>query len=112
MTARFSQSALLVFALASGISLSSTSRGQEAPREQPSEQSAVALPPAPQGVEVLARGPVHEAFATPTTDPAPTKPVRKAPPAVLDELPPSEKPEGATCIGGYLALDDERSDLL
>src|SRR6267378_441717 len=50
---------------------------------------------------VLARGPVHEAFATPTTDPVAAKPVLKAPPTALEELPPSEKPEGnATWIGG------------
>src|SRR5262249_4395762 len=52
------------------------------------------LPPVPKGVEVLARGPVHEAFATPTTEPAPTKAVAKKPPKPLDELPPEEKPEG------------------
>jgi WXXGXW repeat (2 copies) len=112
MTARFSQSALVVFVIAGGISLSPMSWGQEASREQPSEQSAAAVPSLPQGVEVLARGPVHEAFATPTTEPAPTKPVLKAPPTVLDELPPNEKPEGATWIGGYWAWDDERSDFL
>ena len=31
------------------------------------------LPPVPKGVEVLARGPVHEAFASLTAEPAPTK---------------------------------------
>jgi hypothetical protein len=112
MLAHFPKVTFFVLMLASGFSLAAASHGQEAPREQASEQPAAALPPAPQGVEVLARGPVHEAFATPTTDPAPTKPVRKAPPAVLDELPPSEKPEGATWIGGYWAWDDERSDFL
>src|SRR5262249_3588812 len=107
-----SQSAFLVFVIAGGISLSPMSRGQEASREQPSEQSAAAVPPVPQGVEVLARGPVHEAFATPTTDPAPTKTVLKAPPTALDALPPDEKPEGAIWIAGYWAWDDERSDFL
>src|SRR5262245_39448913 len=60
------------------------------------------LPPVPKGVEVLARGPVHEAFATPTAEPAPTKSVAKKPPKALDELPPEEKPDGdVVWIGGY-----------
>jgi hypothetical protein len=71
------------------------------------------LPPVPKGVEVLARGPVHEAFATPTAEPAPTKSVAKQPPKTLDELPPEEKPEGeAVWIGGYWHWDDDRNDFL
>src|SRR6516162_7694295 len=67
--------------------------GQEA--APPSSGGASSdLPPVPKGVEVLARGPVHEAFATPTTEPAPTKSVAKKPPQMLDELPPDQKPEG------------------
>ncbi len=70
-------------------------------------------PPAPQGVEVLARGPVHEAFASPMTEPVPTQPVPKRPPRPLEELPPQEKPEGQVIwIGGYWAWDDERKDYL
>lgn len=90
-------------------------RGEEASpsREQPAEPAADELPPVPQGIEVLARGPVHEAFATPATDPAPTKPVPKQPPEPLEELPPDEKPEGnVVWIGGYWAWDDERNDFL
>jgi len=70
-------------------------------------------PPAPKGVEVLARGPVHEAFASPMTEPAPTQPVPKRPPKPLEELPPQEKPDGQVIwIGGYWAWDDERKDFL
>jgi hypothetical protein len=70
-------------------------------------------PPVPQGIEVLARGPVHEAFATPTTEPRPTPLVSKKPPPPLDEMPPDEKPEGDLLwIGGYWAWDDDRSDFL
>ncbi len=70
-------------------------------------------PPAPKGVEVLARGPVHEAFASPMTEPVPTQPVPKRPPKPLEELPPQEKPEGQVIwIGGYWAWDDERKDFL
>jgi len=70
-------------------------------------------PPVPEGVEVQARGPVHEAFATLTGDPVPSKPISKQPPAPLEEMPPDEKPEGNhTWIGGYWAWDDDRSDYL
>ena len=70
-------------------------------------------PPLPKGIEVLARGPVHEAFASLAGEPVPTKPVAKQPPKPLDELPPAEKPEGnVVWIGGYWAWDDERKDFL
>ena len=39
-----------------------------------------------QGVEVQARGPVHEAFATPIGEPKPTGTVNKKPPPQLDEM--------------------------
>ena len=68
-----------------------------------------------QGVQVLMRGPVHEAFAeTVTFDPEPGIVVRKAPPAAIEELPPDQRPEGANVawIPGYWAWDDERSDFL
>ncbi len=66
-------------------------------------------------VQVLTRGPVHEAFAeTVTFDPEPGMVVPKAPPAAIEELPPEQKPEGAnvTWIPGYWGWDDERSDFL
>src|SRR5258708_4794574 len=53
------------------------------------------LPAVPKGVEVLTRGPVHEAFASLTTEAAPTTPVAKQPPKPIEEMPPQEKPEGA-----------------
>src|SRR4051794_9243927 len=47
------------------------------------------------GVEILARGPVHEAYAQPyAADPAPTPVVPKAPPPPIHELPPDNKPDG------------------
>ncbi len=59
----------------------------------------------PQGVEVLARGPVHEAFATPTAEPKPTGAVNKKPPAPLDEMAPEDRPEGdMVWIAGYWGL--------
>ena len=67
------------------------------------------------GIEVLTRGPVHEAFAeTVTFDPEPGVVVPKAAPDAIEELPPEQKPEGANVawIPGYWAWDDERSDFL
>jgi hypothetical protein len=61
----------------------------------------------------MTRGPVHEAFATPATEPVPTKPISKEPPKQLEEMPPDQKPEGnVVWIGGYWAWDDDRNDFL
>ena len=80
---------------------------------------ATPAPPAPanaeQGVQVLTRGPVHEAFAeTVTFDPEPGIVVPKAPPAAIEEVPPEQRPEGANVawIPGYWGWDDERNDFL
>src|SRR5438093_8875804 len=70
---------------------------------------------ADEGVEVLTRGPVHEAFAeTIAFDPQPGIVVPKAPPDPIEELPPDERPEGANVawIPGYWAWDDDREDFL
>src|SRR5436305_945434 len=69
----------------------------------------------PEGVEVQARGPVHEAFGEPTNargTPGPV--VSKAPPAPVEEAPPQEKPEGdnVSWIPGYWSWDDEAADFL
>jgi hypothetical protein len=67
----------------------------------------------PRGVEVLARGPVHEAYASPTTEPVVTKTVPRKPPAPIMELPPEQKPAGdCVWISGYWAYDDDRRDFL
>jgi hypothetical protein len=80
-------------------------RAQEKPNEEP--------PPVPKGIEVLARGPVHEAFASLAGEPVPTQPVDKKPPKPLEEMPPAEKPDGdVVWIGGYWAWDDDRKDFL
>lgn len=68
-----------------------------------------------QGVEVLTRGPVHEAFAeTVTFDPRPGMVAAKAPPNAIEELPPDQRPEGdnVAWIPGYWGWDDERTDYL
>lgn len=78
-----------------------------------------ALQPARPGgadeVEVLTRGPVHEAFAeTVTYDPEPSVIVERVPPNPINEMPPNQRPEGdtVTWIPGYTAWDDERDDYL
>jgi hypothetical protein len=68
-----------------------------------------------EGVQVEARGPVHEAFAEPTIrGPRATPIVPKEPPAPIDELPPDQKPEGdnVVWIPGYWAWDADRNDFL
>ncbi len=67
------------------------------------------------GFQVLARGPIHEAFAeTVTYDPQPGIVVSKSPPATIEELPPDQRPEGDNIawIPGYWGWDDERNDYL
>ena len=76
------------------------------------------LPPAPAGaagaLEVLTRGPIHEAFAGQfSADPTPGRLVPKPPPPDVEEIPPAVKPEGdrVQWIPGYWAWDEERRGL-
>ena len=65
------------------------------------------------GVQVLTRGPVHEAFAeTISFDPEPGLIVQNEPPEAIEEVAPEQRPEGENVvwIPGYLAWDDERED--
>jgi hypothetical protein len=67
----------------------------------------------PEGVEVMARGPVHEAYAAPTEARPQASPlVAKQPPAPIEELPPDQKPEGDNVqwIPGYWAWDQDQGD--
>ena len=91
-----------------GTSLSLTLRAAEVPAAPAADANA-------QGVQVLTRGPVHEAFAGVVTfNPEPGIVVPKAPPAIIDEVPPGERPEGdnVTWIPGYWAWDEERTDFV
>lgn len=66
-------------------------------------------------VEVLARGPVHEAYAEPSErEPKPTPVIAKEPPKPIEELPPDQKPEGDNVqwMPGYWQWDEERKDFL
>jgi hypothetical protein len=74
-----------------------------------------ALAQAPEGEEVLTRGPVHEAFAELiNSDVQPGMVVPDPPPAPIEEIPPEEKPEGdnVVWIPGYWAWDEDRTNFL
>lgn len=67
------------------------------------------------GVEILTRGPVHEAFAEPVAiDPEPGIFIQREPPPPLLEEPPEEAPvidgQEAEWIPGYWSWDEERQD--
>ena len=69
----------------------------------------------PAGSQTLASGPVHEAFATPvSSEPQTPLVVPKQPPANLQEVPPSERPAGASVVWvpGYWAWDADRLDFI
>src|SRR5262245_24814929 len=72
-------------------------------------------PDLPEGVEVMARGPVHEAFADPG-EPRPEPPpvVRQKPPDPIDELPPEQRPVGddVVWIPGYWDWEDENNEFI
>jgi hypothetical protein len=73
------------------------------------------VPALPEGVEVQARGPVHEAYAEPgDVRPEATPLVPKAPPEPISELPPEQKPDGDNVqwIPGYWAWDQDKNDYL
>ncbi len=66
-------------------------------------------------IEILTRGPVHEAFAeTIVFDPEPGLIIPKHPPATIEELPPDHQPDGdnISWIPGYWSWDDERDDFI
>ena len=66
-------------------------------------------------VEVLGRGPVHEAYAEPSErEPKPTPIIPKEPPKPIEELPPDQKPEGENVqwMPGYWQWDEEKKDFL
>ena len=65
-------------------------------------------------VQVLASGPIHEAFAEAAAlNPEPGIVVSKAPPTRIEEIPPELKPAGdVEWIPGYWAWDDDRNDFI
>lgn len=71
-------------------------------------------PVSEEDVQVLASGPIHEAFAEAVAlDPEPGIVAPKAAPALIEEIPPEQKPEGdIQWIPGYWAWDDERNEYI
>src|SRR5947208_312184 len=109
MTVRSVQLWVAVGVLAAGVGLVVGVRAEDnAPAA-----AGDAPPPVPKGIEVMARGPVHEAFATPTSEPVATPVLPKAAPKPLEEMPPDQKPDGDVIwVPGYWAWDDDRKDFL
>ena len=96
-----------------GLSLTALAAGVTV--AQPIERQPVQQPAKDDGVEVLARGPVHEAFASTVEYPTGGGPVvAKAPPDAIEELPPDQKPDGDNVqwIPGYWSYDDDRADFI
>src|SRR5271169_2017878 len=80
-----------------------------------SQPPAVPAEEMPAGSQVLASGPVHEAFAKPVSmDPQAPILVPNQPPENLQEMPPAERPAGANIVWvpGYWAWDAERNDFV
>jgi len=83
-----------------------------------SDTPALAQTPDPNdesGVEVLTRGPVHEAFAEPAAyNPTRGVVVTREAPAAIEEIPPEDKPEGDNVqwIPGYWSWDVDRGDFI
>ena len=78
-------------------------------------QPPIQIPPAsPDGVEVLTRGPVHEAFASTAEMPTAGPVVTQLPPNPVEELPPDQKPEGDNVqwVPGYWHFDEDRTDFI
>jgi hypothetical protein len=83
--------------------------------DQPAADDKAASASPQDGVEIMARGPIHEAFAEPAIRAPRASPIiAKEPPKSIDELPPDQKPEGDNVqwIPGYWAWDDDTSDFL
>ena len=67
------------------------------------------------GVQILGRGPIHEAFAEALTfDPQPGVVAPRKPPEPIEEVPPKVRPEGTRVqwIPGYWTWDEERNDFI
>lgn len=109
MTARFR--VLLLSALVVGTLLIAGVSAQNPADAPPPPPTLLA----PDGVEVMARGPVHEGYAEPgEVRPQPSPLVTKQPPEPINELPPDQRPEGDNVqwIPGYWGWDQDRSDYL
>jgi hypothetical protein len=105
---RFCAVGFLTRVAAAAFLLSAAARAEE-PRGVPTAPVA----PTTGGVDVMTRGPIHEAFAQPiSTGDVKQLAVPKRPPEAIEEIPPDAKPadENAMWIGGYWAWNDDRKD--
>src|SRR4051812_38816089 len=84
--------------------------------KNPAHNEEPPINPAPQqGVEVQARGPIHEAYAEPTEmRPQPSVIEPKQPPEPIDEIPSDQKPasDDAVWMPGYWSWDEDQKDFL
>lgn len=81
--------------------------------QTPAEQDQ--QPADEEGMEIYTRGPLHEAFATPSETVNPASPViATQPPELINEVPPEQMPEGTNVvwIPGYWAFDQDLNDYL
>src|SRR5262249_44477598 len=84
-------------------------------QDNPPAAQAGDQPPQNQDMDVLARGPIHEAYAEPVNpSPRATPVVPKEPPAPINEVPPDQKPQGENVqwFPGYWFWDEDRSDFI
>jgi hypothetical protein len=107
-----------VLASAVLLSLSQFTNAQESQPSSPPQQQASTQADSSdqqQGVEVLGRGPVHEAFAEPMNqDPQASPVIPKQPPSAIEEIPPEQAPAGDNIqwIPGYWAWDDDSGNFI
>jgi len=90
-------------------------RAQLLPPGAADAASTAQSPDSQPGMEVLTRGPVHEAFAeVATAMPEPSEIIPREPPQPIEEQPPETRPDGENVVWlpGYWHWDEERSDFL
>ena len=93
---------------------------QGMPSLEPQLESRLTVPDSPEDfiaddLNVLTRGPLHEAFASAhQAEPQASELIFKAPPDLIDEVSPEYKPDGNNVqwISGYWAWDDAQSDFI
>ena len=116
MTRQFPK--LIPFAILGGLILTLTAgvipAQQPLPQLPPPGAQVAAQPADPDGMDVLTRGPVHEAFATTSEQTVATPVVPKGPPEPIEELPPDQKPEGDNVqwMPGYWHWDDDADQFI
>ena len=98
------------------IGLFAAGANAQIPQPPPPTGAQTVQPPSPtEGVQVLTRGPVHEAFAgVVNVSPTPAPIVPKQPPEPIPELPPDQKPAGENVqwIPGYWGWDQDQADFV